>query len=125
MELGSFGGSVYEAIKIGELIRKRGLITVLSNNCFSACSLVFLGGVERRVPAPHHSLGFHRISSRGWALPASDEVYDRVREYAERMAGNGDEIVEANLVGEGFEYFMYSRQELCSKNIATDVEGVC
>lgn len=125
VELGSFGGSVYEAIKIGELVRKRGLNTVLSNNCFSACSLVFLGGVERRVPAPHYSLGFHRVTSRGWPLPASDEVYGRVKEYAERMAGNGDEIVRANLAGDGADYFMFDRIQLCATNIATRVEGVC
>ena len=125
VELGSFGGNVYEAIKIGELIRKKGLNTVLSNNCFSACTLIFLGGVERQIPAPHYSLGFHRVTSRGWPVPENDEVYDAIREYAERMVGNGDAIVRANLTGDGFDYFMFDRQALCTNGIATLVERHC
>lgn len=125
VELGSFGGSVYEAIKIGELIRQKGLNTVLSNNCFSACTLIFLGGVERHIPAPYYSLGFHRVTSRGWPVPNNDEVYDRIRTYAELMVGNGDDIVEANLGGDGFDYFMFDRKSLCDKFIATSVESVC
>lgn len=125
VELGSFGGNVYEAIKIGELIRQKGLNTVLSNNCFSACTLIFLGGVERHVPAPYHSLGFHRVTSMGQPLPESDVVYDAIREYAQQMMGNGDEIVRANLAGDGSDYFMYGRMEICVENLATRIEGVC
>jgi hypothetical protein len=125
VELGSFGGNVYEAIKIGELIRQKGLNTVLSNNCFSACTLMFLGGVERRIPAPYYSLGFHRVTSRGLPLPAFDDVYTTIKDYADEMAAVGDDVVRANLAGDGINYFMYSRQELCERNIATWVESVC
>lgn len=125
VELGSFGGNVYEAIQIGELIRKKGLNTVLSNNCFSACTLIFLGGVERQIPAPYYSLGFHRVTSRGWPVPENDEVYEKIKSYAQRMMGDGDAIIRANLTGNGFDYFMYARAELCSLSIATRVDGLC
>ena len=125
VELGSFGGNVYEAIKIGELIRQKRLNTVLTNNCFSACTLIFLGGVERQIPAPYYSLGFHRVTSMGWPVSENDEIYDRIKSYAQRMVGDGDEIVRANLAGDGFDYFMYARAELCSLNIATRVDGFC
>lgn len=125
VELISFGGSVYEAIKIGELIRKRKLNTVLTSNCFSACTLIFLAGAERLVPAPYYSLGFHRVTSRDWPVPANDEVYSTIKDYADRMAGNGNEIVQAHLSGEEFDYFMFDRRQLCAHRVASYVEGVC
>lgn len=60
--LGSAGGSVYEAIRAGQNIRSRRLSTVLWNECLSACTLVFLGGVERQIWSPYPRLGFHRVS---------------------------------------------------------------
>ena len=46
VSLGSGGGSVYEAIQAGRYIRSKGLATTLWNNCYSACPLVFAGGVS-------------------------------------------------------------------------------
>ena len=44
----SWGGHVESGYRIGELIRKRGLSTVVSGHCVSSCSRMFLGGKERR-----------------------------------------------------------------------------
>ncbi len=49
----ALGGTSVEGIKMGRLIRKKGLATRIPKGamCFSACSMVFLGGVLRMVDA--------------------------------------------------------------------------
>lgn len=44
----SNGGHAPTGYQIGELIRNRGLLTVVSGHCISSCSRMFLGGKERR-----------------------------------------------------------------------------
>jgi hypothetical protein len=44
----SWGGHVESGYRIGELIREKGLSTVVSGHCVSSCSRMFLGGKERR-----------------------------------------------------------------------------
>ena len=44
----SNGGDAPSGYRIGELIRKRGLTTVVSGHCISSCSRMFMGGRERR-----------------------------------------------------------------------------
>lgn len=51
--LGSGGGYVLEAIAAGRYIRSKGLDTSLWNNCYSACPLVFMGGVGRVNWSPY------------------------------------------------------------------------
>ena len=43
----SFGGDAPSGYRIGELIRKRSLTTVVSGYCVSSCSRMFLGGKVR------------------------------------------------------------------------------
>lgn len=64
IELASIGGRVQEARKLGELVRARGLNTVVVSGCHSACTLIFMGGTERRI-SPDGQLGFHRYSFPG------------------------------------------------------------
>ena len=44
----SGGGDAYSRYCMGSLIRRRGLATTIRGRCGSACSLIWLGGVERR-----------------------------------------------------------------------------
>jgi hypothetical protein len=44
----SNGGHASTGYRIGELIRDKGLLTVVSGHCISSCSRMFLGGKERR-----------------------------------------------------------------------------
>jgi hypothetical protein len=44
----SNGGHAPTGYQIGELIREKGLMTVVSGYCISSCSRMFLGGKERR-----------------------------------------------------------------------------
>ena len=79
--LGSGGGYVNEAIEAGRYIRARGLKTTLWNNCFSACPLVFIGGVERLVWSPYPQLGFHKFYTPSGAIPPTSSVYREVAVY--------------------------------------------
>ena len=123
--LGSAGGSVGDAVKAGRYIRAKGLNTELYNNCRSACALVYLGGVDRRIGSPYPELGFHRISSGGVAIPDSSNVYGLVHDYAEEMGVEGDFFVSAMMKAGVREMHHPEMDELCAANVATAVQRVC
>lgn len=84
--LGSGGGYVHEAMKAGQYIRRKGLDTTLYNNCYSACPLVFMAGVERQNWSPYPQLGFHQIyTSDGEAVPLDSPAYRAVYSYLTGM----------------------------------------
>jgi len=83
--LDSPGGSLVEGMKLGEFFRKQGLATVVQkyspkppmqsewdysssaealpgSECYSACALAFMGGVEREVPETS-KIGFHQLNA--------------------------------------------------------------
>jgi hypothetical protein len=125
VELSSFGGLVHEAIKIGTLLRKRELTTIVRDNCKSACTLVFIGGSERIVPAPYYDLGFHRATERGGPVWDGDVIYEDIRRYAELMISQGDRFVELVQSGRGWDFHRPDAKELCEIGLATWVEDVC
>lgn len=88
--VGSAGGSVRDAILSGLEIRSRGLTTQLTGACLSACPLVFMGGVERRVMRPFGDFGFHQIYDSSGAIPLNDDLYNLIRTYSYDMGINGD-----------------------------------
>jgi hypothetical protein len=59
----SMGGNSWTGYRMGELFRERGLTTVVSGHCVSACSRLFLGGKARQFsddfPASLTYVGFH------------------------------------------------------------------
>ncbi len=59
----SMGGNSWTGYRMGELFRERGLTTVVSGHCVSACSRLFLGGTQRffsdDFPASLTYVGFH------------------------------------------------------------------
>jgi hypothetical protein len=67
LEVANLGGSVGEAMKIRDLIRRRRLATYTDGLCASACTVVFMGGAPRLL-GPHGRLGFHRYVAAG--MPA-------------------------------------------------------
>ncbi len=77
--LQSGGGWLREGRLLGELIRGRKLATYVEGECSSACTMAFLGGVDRAAD-PSARLGFHA----GRALGATDrtplgQVQDELR----------------------------------------------
>jgi hypothetical protein len=91
--LGSGGGYVYESFLAGEAIRSRGLTTTLYNDCMSACTFVFLAGVDRQVWSPYPRLGFHMASLDGVEVHPGDSVYEAVRLYSDSLGVSGLGVV--------------------------------
>lgn len=90
--LDSPGGSLAAGVQIGMLLRKLGANTAVGKpgsrtssgepgQCFSACSLAFLGGVYRSVPAGSE-LGVHRA----WTAARTDRDFDGGQIVAARIS---------------------------------------
>ena len=86
-----------DAILAGTLIRDRRLDTTLMADCYSACPLVFLGGVGRTIWSPYPRLGFHQASVDGKALAEDHSAYKLIAGYAQDMGADSNFIVERML----------------------------
>jgi hypothetical protein len=64
VRLDSMGGRIREAQAMSDLIKARGLSTMVEKQCLSACTIVFLGGKDRIILSDAR-LGFHQPSYRG------------------------------------------------------------
>lgn len=125
LEVTSRGGSIGVAMKIGRLVRMKKLTTVLQSDCYSSCTLVFIAGTNRIVPAPYYSLGFHRITQNEIDVKDDDADYNAIKNYADDMIGAGDQFVNFWRSGSGEYFFRPDRTLFCTSKIATDVKGVC
>lgn len=123
--LGSGGGSVYEAIKAGQTIRRLGLETTLWNNCYSACTIVFMGGVNRRIWSPYPELSFHRVSIRGEAVDDYDPVYSHIAKYVYEMGGDGGRFVDFMLMASPSTFHSPHPDDLCNASLATWIQRQC
>lgn len=72
VRLNSKGGRVEPALKMLKIIRAHKLDTVVTAECSSACTIVFLGGKERWM-AEDAKFGFHSASVVGQASQPADE----------------------------------------------------
>lgn len=126
--LGSGGGYIYEAMKAGTYIRSKGLDTALFSNCYSACPLVFMAGVERQNWSPYPKLGFHQIyTPDGQAIPFDSQPYRQVFGYLTRMGIEPRYVLQkmwsappssmTNVDGEDY--------DLCRVNITTWIQRGC
>lgn len=125
--LGSGGGSVAEAIASGRLIRAKGLATTIWNNCYSACPLVFLGGIERHVHSPYPSFGFHQISTPVGAIAKGSPVYAHVGDYVREMGANEQFFLAAMLSATPAQMNMVNGADvrLCRARVATWIQRAC
>lgn len=93
--LTSTGGNIYAARGLARVIREHGLDTSVPTLCSSACTLAFVGGVERRL-APGARLGFHqyRLDAR-YPVLSSDPAREQARDRAIfRAAGVADWFID-------------------------------
>lgn len=123
--LGSGGGVVSEALVAGRLIRGRKLSTTLWNNCYSACSLVFLGGVDRTIWSPYPKLGFHMVSAGGVAVPSHSDVYAAIDRYATSMSVVSSTLIGAMLSARPDTMRYLSHDEMCRSRITTWIQRSC
>jgi hypothetical protein len=127
VELGSGGGSVKDAIQAGREIRRRGLETILQDNCYSACPLVFAGGTSRTVWVTRTGdFGFHRLATRdGISLPDNHAFYELIGEYLDEMGVDKDIYIKWMQSAEPGGLYTPTPQQLCEPNLATFVQRVC
>jgi hypothetical protein len=124
--LGSGGGSVRDALLAGYEIRRRGLSTVLHGNCFSACPLVFMGGVERILWASPHRLGFHQFyTGAGIPIPFDDQIYVLTTRYMIDMGVDPEIVLPWILSAPPGEMFEPDVRSLCSPGVSTFVQRIC
>lgn len=99
--LDSPGGDPFEGFRIGEVIRELQLATVVPEGayCASACTMAFLGGVERRIEGPY----LIHAASPGEGVDDMSQILDTVQwfaaayvGYARRMVGDAT-VAEAAL----------------------------
>ncbi len=123
--LGSGGGSVAEAIETGLFIRENGLSTTLWNNCYSACTIVYIGGVKRDIWSPYPDLSFHQISRNGAAIPFDDPAYYRLAAYATVMGVDMQTFIGLTMSAPPSSFTTPHVDDLCAAKIATWVQRRC
>ena len=123
--LGSGGGYINQAILTGLEIRKRGLDTTLFNNCYSACPLVFLGGVRRVMLSPYFNLGFHQASRYGQAIKNNSPFYISIKKYVSYMGIKPTPILQYMFQASPTEMYKPDIFELCKIRVFTSVQRVC
>lgn len=80
--LNSTGGNIFEARGLSNIIRQNGLNTLVNSECSSACTTVFIGGIERRL-APGGRLGFHQYRiDADYAVLNMDLLHEQDRDRA-------------------------------------------
>lgn len=123
--LGSGGGSVGDAIRSALLIRKRQLDTTLGSDCYSACPLIFLGGVNRSIWSPYPRLGFHQVSRDGAAVPLSDDVYGLIGKVAHQLGANSQTLLSLMHSASPEKMTYPEVWNLCDSGITTWVQRGC
>jgi GYF domain 2 len=78
VHLNSFGGRISEADLMAREVRKRRLITYVSDRCESACTHVFLAGHERWV-GERGKIGFHQPNIPGLEAKVTSELVEKER----------------------------------------------
>lgn len=78
--LDSDGGLIAEARGLANVVKKHQLNTTVSNRCYSACTIIFIAGIERNLDA-NGALGFHQyyVESKSplpWINPVAEQAKD-------------------------------------------------
>ncbi|MDP2330695.1 MAG: hypothetical protein Q8M19_08375 [Reyranella sp.] len=79
------GGRMGAGFEISRMIRSRRLATRVDTGCASACTIAFLGGVDRSL-APGARLGFHQASFPGMS---ADDMYEANRDMKRFLTMSG------------------------------------
>ena len=121
----SGGGNARAGYCVGDLIRERGLSTVIRGRCASSCSRMWLGGVDRTLEGPNSRVGLHgNYASGGGLLPDAPQ---RLRAWIPQHAPNVDKALMEQWTSlpsnNWMMYFYNDRAELCESRACTPVTG--
>ena len=120
MVLESEGGNIYEARGLAKLIREAKLSTHVETFCSSACTITFIGGIERTL-ANGAGLGFHqyRVDADymvAFTDPLAEQAKDRAL-FAE--AGVSEAFLERMFREDADGMWFPSVAELLAANVIT------
>jgi hypothetical protein len=94
VHLNSFGGRLSEADLMASEVRKRRLITYVSDRCESACTHVFLAGRERWI-GERGKIGFHQPNIPGLEANVASELVEKERKDLLSMGLPSDFVTKA------------------------------
>lgn len=113
LQIESDGGRLKEGMRIGALIRKAGLVTVVSTHCKSAAIFLFIAGNERIVTRGA-KIGFHRPSGIG----STDAEYENVQRFMEQ-AGIAKNFIDRTLSTSSDEMWYPTYDEMLQAGVVT------
>lgn len=121
----SGGGNARAGYCVGDLIRERGLSTVIRGRCASSCSRMWLGGIERTLEGPNSRVGLHgNYASSGGLLADAPQ---RLRSWIPQRAPHVDRALMEQWTSlptnNWMMYFYNDRAELCEGRACTPLAG--
>jgi len=121
VHLDSIGGRIGEAEKLNKLIKERGIVTYVSHQCLSACTIAFAAGHERWL-LQGAVLGFHAPTFPGWSNEALSQATKSQRELFTRAGFSRDFILRA-LGTPSTELLKPTTEELLDSKVITGVSN--
>jgi len=116
----STGGNADAGYDVGELIRQRGLATIIKGSCASSCSRMWLGGVTRVLEGQNSRVGLHgNYDGNGDLRPGAPA---RLRAWLPSYAPVNKQLMEQwiNLpTNTQMMYFYNTHAELCNHRDCT------
>ncbi len=119
VHLNSPGGRISEAQRMGEIVKVHGLSTYVSNDCLSACTIVFLNGRDRLINA-HSRVGFHQPYFPGMTEESKREAVALEQRRLEQLGVSPIFARKANTYSPQ-EMWAPDADELLSAHVATRV----
>ncbi len=108
----SGGGDARAGYCVGDLVRERGLATVIRGRCASSCSRMWLGGVERNYANGGGLLPEAPQKLRDWIVHRVPDVDKGLMERWIHLPSN-----------KWMMYFYNDKAELCQSGACTPLEG--
>ena len=110
------GGRMGAGFEIGRLIRGRRLATRVETACASACTIAFLGGVDRSI-STGAKLGFHRASFPGMSADSMFEANRDMKRYLTMSAGIAPDFAQRVLDTPGDSIWVPTPEELLAARV--------
>ena len=123
VELESEGGRIGVGDSLNRLIRERGLATLVQGQCYSACSLAFLGG-QARILGEDGAIGFHQAASRLEDSPsvrAMEGSADDLQRKIMREAGVRASFIDEAMATPSEQMWIPSREVLADGGVITHI----